>query len=276
MAVDMKKARDFVYSNGILWERALYAYQFEDGSVERLRQCWACYKNPDGGFGHALEHDIRCPDSHPLALEYLLGTIQFHQLPVGNVLDGTPRWVEKQREADGSLKNPPATLDYPHAPWWNAGGQTLPTSIVGNLTALGLVTATLAESTRKWVQANVTLDSIRATEWLFMTYHAYDYFMKVADFPDVDSYRQATMETILSLAQKAPDDQIYSFFPFAPTPDSPLAKAAPVGLIDRFLDYLLSTQADDGGWRDQHGLPQWRSPVTINNLVTLRRYGRLK
>jgi len=56
MLVDLKKARDFVYSNGMLWERALFAYHFEDGSLEHLHRCLLAYKNADDGFGNAQEH----------------------------------------------------------------------------------------------------------------------------------------------------------------------------------------------------------------------------
>ena len=36
MAVDLGKARNFVYRNGTLLERALFAWLFEGGSLERL------------------------------------------------------------------------------------------------------------------------------------------------------------------------------------------------------------------------------------------------
>jgi hypothetical protein len=274
MPIEMRKARDFVYANGTLWERVLFAYLFQDGPLDRVHRCLLCYKNSDGGWGHALEHDLRCPDSHPLALEFLLRLISHTGLPVGALLEDTSQWLERKREADGSLNNPDAVLDYPHAPWWNEGGQTMPDSIVGNLTALGLCSPSLAESTRRWVETNLTLGKIRANEWLFMAYHAYDYFMNVDDFPDVATYRRATVENIIACAEKAPENQYYSLFTFAPTPDSPVAKAAPAGLLDRFLDYLEQAQEDDGHWNDEHGLQQWYPYATITILLTLRRYGR--
>src|SRR5215213_7771014 len=181
MAIDLKRARDFVYANGVMWERALFAYLFQGGSLERLHQCLLCYKNPDHGWGHALEHDLRCPESNPLALEFLLAILTQLDIPVGNLLDGTPQWLEGQREPDGSLKNPPETLDYPHAPWWNGGGQTIPDSIVGNLTTLGCASDSLGQTTAQWVQHNLSPEKIRANDWLFMTYHAYDYFLPICE-----------------------------------------------------------------------------------------------
>lgn len=277
MAISIQKARDFVYSNGILWERALYATLFQNAPVTRLHQCLMCYKNEDNGFGHALEHDARTPDSHPLALEYILGHFAGDRrtaLPSGHLFDGTAAWVESVQGTDGSLSNPDSFLEYPHAPWWNEGGQTAPDSIVGNLTSMGLCTPTLAAATRRWVQANLTLDKIKANEWLFMAYHGFDYFMQVDDFPDVETYRAAVVDNIVELAESLPEKQYDSFLRFIPTPDSPVAKRAPQ-IVKQVLDALSESQQDDGGWPDQHGLPQWYSVVTMSVLNSLRTHGRL-
>ncbi len=274
MTVSIEKARNFVYSNGALWERALFGYLFEGRLLARVHQCLLCYKNPDGGFGHGLEHDVKTPDSHPLALEYLLSVVARDlSLPPGGLFEGTAQWAEKQRKPDGSLDNPASLLQYPHAPWWaDMGGQTAPDSITGNLTKIGLCTPSLADSTRLWVREHLTLNTIGRNEWLFMAYHAFDYFMNVDDFPDVETYRQATISNIAACAEKAPEKQWFVLFQFAPTPDSPVAKAVP-NLIKRNLDYLASTQRDDGGWEDEHGIPHWQPVFTILVLMALRRHG---
>ncbi len=276
MSVSLRKARDYVYANGVLLERALFSYLLEAGSLEHLHTCLLAYKNPDGGWGHGLEHDLKAPDSHPAALEYLLGTLSRYAIPIGNLLDSTPEWVESMQLADGSLRNPASLSEYPIAPWWQEwGGQTKPDSIVGQLTRLGLVTPNLAATTRQWVQANVTLESIAANDWLFMGYHAYDYFMHVDDFPDVEPYRAAVMQNLVACAAQMPPKQYYDLFAFATAPDTPLAQALPAGFIDRCLDHFESTQRDDGGWDDQHGLGHWQPRVTIDVLMALKQFGRL-
>ena len=275
MSISFKKARDFVYSNGALWERALFAYLFEEGALERVHRCLACYRNPDGGWGHGMEHDIRTPESHPLALEYILqAAARDVGFPAGTLFDDAAKWVESQRNDDGSLKNPPSVLDYPHAPWWNQGGQTAPDSITGNLHKLGKSTPSLLESTKKWAQSNLTLDRIEANEWLFMAYHAYDYFMNIDDYPDLDAHRAATIRNIVDCAARAPEKQYYVLFTFAPTPESSVAKAAPPEIVARYLDYVESTQQDDGRWLDEHNLPQWQPFATLIALLALKHYGR--
>ena len=272
--VDVNKARSFVYSNGALWERALFGYLFDNRPVEEIHRALLAYKNPDGGFGHGLEPDLTCPDSNPLQLEFLLSLNRDTGLPVTDLLEGTVAWVEANRREDGSLKNPPTVHDYPLAPWWTeTGGQRAPDAVTGNLTRLGVCSESLAASTRAWVLEHRGLEKIRENGWLFMAYHAFDYFMNVRDFPDLEAYREATVENIIALAEEAPERQVGELFRFAPTPESPLADRVP-HLIERDLAHLEQTQKADGSWADEHGLPQWFPYTTIRTLLTLKRYGR--
>lgn len=275
MPIEMGKARDFVYRNGTLMERALFAWLFDGGSLERLHQIMLCYKNPDGGFGHGLEHDLKAPQSNPLALEYLLGLLKHCGVPAGSLLDGAADWVEAQMDERGDLRNSPETRDYPLAPWWQEdGGQTMPDSIVGNLMRFGCATSSLIDKTKTWALANCTPEKIRGNEWLFMAYHAFDFFFAVDDLPDLERFQGATVDNIVACAIAAPANQYDSLFAFAPCPDSMIAGALPHGLLDRCLDSLAEAQQDAGHWLDQHNLRQWYPMTTINVLLALKRYGR--
>ena len=108
-----------------------------------------------------------------------------------------------------------------------------------------------------------------------MAYHARDYFMNVDDFPNVDEYRAATRQSIIALAQTLPEKQLQSLFAFAPDPKSEIAQALPAAVIQKSLDFVLAGQREDGGWADQHDLPQWQPMTTISALHTLRNYGQL-
>ena len=99
MTISLDRARDYVFTHGMPWERALFSWRFDDGPLEHLQRCLLCYKNADGGWGHGLEHDLKAPLSHPAALEYLLGVLRYHDIPVGTLLDGTVAWLERQQLA---------------------------------------------------------------------------------------------------------------------------------------------------------------------------------
>jgi len=278
MAIDLKAARDFVYQNGTLWERALFAYLFQGGSVGRLQSCLRAYKNPDNGYGHALEHDLRCPESHPAALEFLLSVMVTFRIPPGDLLHGTAEWVEANQNEDGSLRNPPALLDYPLAPWWTGdGGQTIPDSIVGNLMSYREMTDRVFENTLKWTAVNLTEERIRANDWLFMAYHAYDFYKNVVIAPDHDRLWTAAQENIVACAEAARPDQYYQILRFVPDPTlkNLTHPQIPDVLVNKMLDHLETAQQPDGSWHDEHTLPQWYPYTTILVLFGLRNHKRL-
>lgn len=273
MAISFKKARDFIYSRSTLWERVLFAHLFEGAPLAHVLQCMACYKNPDGGWGHGIEPDIKTPDSHPLAMEFALHIFRTTNVNPRNLFNDAPEWLENNRAPDGSLINPPTVLDYPCAEWWQPTcGQIKPGSIVGNLMRSGICTPSLAESTLNWVKEHLTLEKIKADDWLYTSCQAYDYYMHVEDFPEVEIYRKATIDHLVTLVKTAKPDQYYQFFLLASTPESRLAKAVPPPLLKKMLDALKSGQQDDGAWHDQHRLPQWSAWTTIVVLNALRNY----
>ncbi len=278
--ISIEKARNFVYANGTMWERALWDYLFDQGSIERVHQCLSCYKNDDGGWGHGLEHDIKCPQSNPLQVEFLLFIFRDTGIPIGNLLEGTGQWVEDQVQEDGSLKNPATLLDYPHAPWWReGGGQNLPDSITGNLIKHGACTQKLAQSTKRWVEKNLTVEKIQKNEWLFMAYHTHDYFMNIAEYPNLEEHRQATINNIITCAQRQEErgetKKYATLFMFATSAQGEVTKALPEGLVAQYLDHLETSQRDDGGWDDEHGLVYWQPYRSILTLFALKNFNRL-
>ena len=57
------KARDFIVERARPLEKALYRFHFESGAKEDVVHEVRAYQNADGGFGHALESDLRTPES---------------------------------------------------------------------------------------------------------------------------------------------------------------------------------------------------------------------
>ncbi len=276
--ISFENARCFIYAQGNLWERALWDYLFDGGPADRVQRILSGYKNNDGGFGHGLEHDIKAPMSNPLMLEFLLTIIRDTGLPHGSLLDGTPEWVETIQNKDGSLQNPSRLGDYPRAQWWGEG-QNKPDSITGNLLKLNICPPGVRHKTREWVIKNLTLEVIRSNGWLFMAYHAHDYFLNEDDFPDIEEYRAATLnniyQTVLAHQERGEMNKLFPFFQFALGPDSIVAQEAPDGLVDRLLDHLDSSQREDGGWDDEHGLPYWQPYFSTVILLALKRFGRI-
>ncbi len=72
----LAKARDFILTNARLLERRLFQVHFEGESSDCIGQIVQAYQNSDGGLGHALEPDMRCPESLPIFVEIGLSALE--------------------------------------------------------------------------------------------------------------------------------------------------------------------------------------------------------
>jgi hypothetical protein len=89
----------------VLWKRPS-----EDG----LR----AYRNPDGGFGHALEPDIRAPTSEPSSTLHALGVLAGVGALDDPMFGEAAAWVATIAEPDGGVPfSLPASAAYPRAPF---------------------------------------------------------------------------------------------------------------------------------------------------------------
>src|SRR5690242_20846862 len=61
-----ERAEEFIWHNARLLERRLFDFHFRSGSSQAVLSALRAYQNEDGGFGNALEPDIRCPESQPV------------------------------------------------------------------------------------------------------------------------------------------------------------------------------------------------------------------
>jgi hypothetical protein len=65
MPVDIDAAERFVLANARLLDRHRLAVLVHGAPLEPVLDALRAYRNPDGGFGHALDPDIRAPESEP-------------------------------------------------------------------------------------------------------------------------------------------------------------------------------------------------------------------
>lgn len=275
MSVSIERARDFVYQHGVLWERALFAHLFEEAPRERVLRCLACYQNEDGGWGHAIEHDLRAPDSHPVAVEYILAVIREFDLAEPAMLARTAAWCEAHQSPGGAFPVPERLHRYPRAPWWHEVTEWPPDAITGRLDALGVSIPHLQERTRTWVSRHLTreeLDGLTVDNWAYRLYHYAEYFLQVERFPDLPEWRAAILAKTLELARAQPDAAAILGMGWSPRLPP---EALPADLLEQRLEALVLGQREDGSWPDRHDLRQWQPIETIWALKTLRDHGRL-
>ncbi|WP_028563926.1 hypothetical protein [Paenibacillus pinihumi] len=289
----LSKAHDYMYSNARLLDRRRYEFHFGNGSAEAVIDALRPYQNADGGFGGALEPDIRDPLSQPVPTELALHVMDEVGLFDSRILEGVRLYL-KNLAVSGTGGFPRALRSInqaPHAPWWQTEDDTGP-----SLNPTGLILAKL------YKQQAVT--SFYEEEWFLQSDAYFRANMHKADQKDYHDVIQciafvehapadATTEQMRELlkdwlksedlVQRNPNAEGYvqKVVDWFPAPDCFGASDIPEEIISSHLDALIAQQQEDGGWMipwpalSPACLSEWRGMITVNKLLTLKAYGRL-
>ena len=103
MPVDRAAAETFIWSAARLLDRHRYAMLFQDGPAEPVIEALRGYQNPDGGFGHAFEPDVRCPSSQPAATYTALEVLGEAGAADGDLATAAHAWLAQIAGPDGSV-----------------------------------------------------------------------------------------------------------------------------------------------------------------------------
>jgi hypothetical protein len=284
MAVDRAAAETFIWSTARLLDRHRYSMLFGDGPSEPVLAALRAYQNPDGGFGHALEPDLRGPESQPGPTLYALEILEEAGM-LGSDMDSAARaWIAQIAAPDGSVPSAvPGFEAYPHAPWW--------TVEPGSFLTFGLAAVLLAGG----VAADEDDWLARATAWSWRAIEAEDkpsaYWLKYAcvfldAVPDEDRARAALERLAGSVDPTAiapaggAEGEALRPLDLSPRPGSRSRMLVTQPDIEAHLDTVQEGQQDDGGWMfdwPAWSLAQtadWRGVVTIQALRSLRDNGR--
>jgi hypothetical protein len=71
-ALNEQAAEQFILREARLLDRHRFSFRFRGGDAGAVVASVRAYQNGDGGFGHALEPDLRGPSSQPVPLEHAL------------------------------------------------------------------------------------------------------------------------------------------------------------------------------------------------------------
>jgi hypothetical protein len=128
MGMDLQAAVSFMATHARVLERRRLHLLLGDGSPQDVLAALDAYRNPDGGYGWALEPDLRSATSQPVAAMHALEVLADirdtkTQRPV-QLCD----WLADHTLADGGV---PFALPYPDtagsAPLWSVVGWQSPT-----------------------------------------------------------------------------------------------------------------------------------------------------
>jgi hypothetical protein len=283
MPIDRAAAENFIWTAARLLDRHRYALLFADGPAEPIVEALRGYRNPDGGFGHGLEPDLRDPTSQPTPTLYALEILNEAGAATGEMAREARAWIASVADADGGVPNVlPGYEGYPHAPWM--------TPETGSFITLGLA-AVLHDggvTGGEWLE--------RGTEWCWRSIEERQeprgYWLEFAcrfldAVPDEDRARAAidALAERVDLSAVAPvggiEGETLRPLDFSPLPGSRSRALFSQDLVEAHLDLVESQQQDDGGWMfdwlawSPAQTNDWRGVVTIRALRWLRDNGRL-
>ncbi|MEU0414206.1 hypothetical protein ABZ307_41420 [Streptomyces griseorubiginosus] len=291
------RAEHFVWLTARVLEQRLFAYHFLNGGPDPVETALDAYRNSDGGYGHALEPDLRGPVSQPLHSARALRILDAVGRCGGQRVERVCRYLTSVSTSDGALPAvTPAQRGYPTAPFLpvvDAPPSELLTTgpVVGLLHRNEVWHAWLFRATDFCWQAVESLEMSHPYE----IQAALTFLDSVPDRPRAQAGADRLGRLVRERRLAVLDPSNLAAFPVSPgyapgehhfphdyakTPDS-LARAwFTDDEMARSLDFLAAEQEEDGGWpiRWRPWAPttalEARPMVTIEALHTLRAYGR--
>lgn len=285
MSIDLAAARHYLESNARVLDRHRLAVLLDHGPAEPVRTALAAYRNADGGFGHALEPDVRCPGSQPsAALSALEILAELAAAPDDPVVTGLADWIADISHPDGGVPTVlPSAAGHPRAPWMEPDP------------AAGFLTYALAAGLWHLGVRHPWLD--KATEWCWSRIEAATaptgYTVKFAlqfldAVPDparaaaaVERFRSALRADGSVPVEGGVENEQIGPLTLSPRPATPSRALFDERTIAAELDRLKDAQLPDGGWDFDflHITPgqtvEWRGVVTLGAIGTLREHGRV-
>jgi hypothetical protein len=289
---EFEKARQFLLIQGRKLEAALFLHEFENGSPSEVYKQLADFQNADGGFGRALEPDLRCEASSALAtttaLQILVRLNEQNMIPnalrylVSSYQSKRNGWDIIPREADES----------PRAIWWNYGAfenhwGNPNAEIVGYLNQFPSsqteqLTSHLNEYALNHLHESCDLKEI----------HEMQCYLRWADTLPESLFREVSpkLDEFVDncVVRNSLDREGYSGYPLmvVTSPESRYY-AQYKEVIPGDLDQLIQSQGEDGSWEPnwawgrfddvwKRAKVEWQGVLTLNALRTLRNFGRLE
>jgi hypothetical protein len=293
-----QRARSFVEKVGREVDRRMLAFDLGEGSADDVVDALSAYQNSDGGFGRALEGDLRADVSSVITTTVAFQYLRRVGAPSDNatVRRGIQYLLDTYDEGSGVWPIiPPEVCNAPHAPWWNYDGieeRFEGFKLNPAAEALGYlldypndVPATLLTVLTETVLARI--DSKQDKLDMFDLACS----IRLAETASLPENARATLiPRIEAAADNVVDRNPEKWSSFSAKPvslaESPESLLAPTldADIQRNLDYEIDHQGADGAWIPywtwegdawQQAERDWKGHLTVNMLRTLRAFDRI-
>jgi len=287
-AIDLDAAAEFVWRSARLLDRHRFAALTASGGREPVLATLRAYQNADGGFGNALEPDLRAPASQPQPVELTFRVLDELDAFDDPMATRACDWLTTVTTEEGGVPFVlPSARAWPHAPWW-ATGEDPPASVNP--------TAALAGLLHRNGLAHPWLEPATAFAWRALDgpleelggYDAIALFVFLDGVPDRPRAEAAAERLSALVAERglvaldpAAEGHVFSPLALAPRPGALARRGFDDATIDAHLDALAARQQTDGGWPVAWPTlsvaveQEWRGWLTVAAIRTLTAYGRL-
>ena len=300
------RASEFLKTQARPLERALFEHHFKGAPGEAVMAELARFQNEDGGFGHALEPDLRTPNSSALATGIGLRILREVRCSVEHpMVRRAIRYVLETFDAEARVwcAVPNNTHDFPHAPWWHDEGGSLARTFDGFVIIPRAELVGSLHHYRELVSADwledLTEQAVSAVETIepLGTGGGDDlvYALRLAETAEVpqgfrDRLRARIRAVVPNVVARDPREWAsYSILPLkvAPSPGSMVADLISDAL-EAHLDYQIEHQSPEGTWDPvwtwddgyseawTEAEREWRGCLTLETLLALRAFGRIE
>ena len=287
-----QQATEFLKTKARPLEKALYEFEFEDGSREQVVKELQVYQNEDGGFGNGLEPDFRCEASSALATT--IGLQNLIRIGADESEPMVQRAIQYALNTFDQKKMgweivPKEVETAPRAIWWNYGGDWPWGNPSAEMTGLlhhykGLVPEDFLEELTAHA---VTYIKVEATN----DHHELQCLIKLLkEFPadEADKIRSRVQEIARHSVTTDPgkwDDYCLLPLQVVSSPTSFLYEDFK-NIIPVNIQHLITNQAEDGSWKPtwawgrfedvwETAKQEWSGVLTLDHLKTLRAFNAI-
>ncbi|ACL70137.1 hypothetical protein Hore_13860 [Halothermothrix orenii H 168] len=282
----LTNAHKFILTNARLLERRLFEVHFEGLSPNYVGRVVCAYQNSDGGLGHGLEPDVRCPESQPLFVSQGLEALEEAGYRDIEFATSLCDYIESVSDSKGLVPFfMESAYQSPIASHWNE--MTVTPGLNPTMNICGLLHYQGVQ--HEWL----TLATETCCNMFFknppLEAHTLHCASRLAEYIPDKKIAMNLLDVIeKSLSQAnffipGTPVETYGLTPlhFAHKPDSICRQLFTQSQIDSHLEDLVKKQLPDGGWPiwwEPPGLAselEWRGRWTLDALFRLSSYGVL-
>jgi len=291
MSNRVSAARSFMAAHARALDRRRFELLFDGGDAEFVLGALRAYRNPDGGYGHGLEPDLRAPESQPAAALHAFEVFADVAPVTSADAEKLCDWLDGVSLPDGGL---PFALPIGDpsgcAPLWvEADPRAFSLQITAIVAAHAHRVARHdpAVAAHRWL-SRATSRCLAAIDTLEAAPAAHELAFAVQLLDAVHDHDDAAPGLLARLGEYIPadgrlrvvgglPDEALAPLDLAPEPGRPARALIDRAAIEADLERLASEQEEDGGWTvdfqsySPAAALEWRGYATVRALSILRR-----